>query len=58
MRRHMPQSVQRHAGEMQQEGDVGKAFEDLLPCLLFRFDAEQEQGRSHIRKLAPCIVRV
>lgn len=30
------------------EKDSGKAFEDLLPFLLSRFNAEQEQGRSHI----------
>ncbi|CAJ1337023.1 unnamed protein product [Effrenium voratum] len=32
----------------QKEKDAGKAFEDLLPFLLSRFNAEQEQGRSHI----------
>ena len=31
-----------------EEKDAGKAFEDLLPFLLSRFNAEQEQGRSHI----------
>ncbi|CAE7497615.1 unnamed protein product [Symbiodinium natans] len=30
------------------ERDAGKAFDDLLPFLLSRFNAEQEQGRSHI----------
>lgn len=30
------------------EKDAGKAFDDLLPFLLSRFNAEQDQGRSHI----------
>jgi len=30
------------------ERDAGKAFDDLLPFLLSRFNAEQEQGRQHI----------
>ena len=33
---------------MPEERDAGKAFDDLLPFLLSRFNAEQEQGRSHI----------
>ena len=47
---HPPPSIQRHAQRVytQQERDAGKAFDDLLPFLLSRFNAEQEQGRSHI----------
>eukprot|EP00930_Biecheleria_cincta_P001746 TRINITY_DN102849_c0_g1_i1.p1 TRINITY_DN102849_c0_g1~~TRINITY_DN102849_c0_g1_i1.p1 ORF type:complete len:2224 (+),score=519.81 TRINITY_DN102849_c0_g1_i1:62-6733(+) len=30
------------------EKDASNAFEDLLPFLVSRFNAEQEQGRSHI----------